>query len=92
MVKFVGMSSDAQFWSVGVRSGVGVMPSIDDALHSIIFIFGRSFVVPFFVLELLERLLAHVVFRLSIHLDSTEVSIASGCEEHHAGASADCTG
>eukprot|EP00957_Ditylum_brightwellii_P106482 8123572-Ditylum_brightwellii.AAC.1 len=67
-----------KFCNVMGRSGIGVMPSIDDTLHSITFVLGSSFVVPFFDDEPLERLLAHVAFKLSIKCKRVVVSMARG--------------
>eukprot|EP00957_Ditylum_brightwellii_P195198 14872033-Ditylum_brightwellii.AAC.1 len=62
--------------SVTGRSDMGVTSSVNAALHIITFVFGSSFAVPFFNDEPLERLLAHVVFKLSIECERAVVSMA----------------
>eukprot|EP00957_Ditylum_brightwellii_P176064 13406617-Ditylum_brightwellii.AAC.2 len=63
------------------RSGIGMALSIDDTLHSITFILGSSFVVPFFDDEPLKRLLAHVAFKLLVECKRAVVSMARGWAE-----------
>eukprot|EP00957_Ditylum_brightwellii_P133338 10166203-Ditylum_brightwellii.AAC.2 len=58
------------------RSGIGVIPSMDDALHSITFVLGNSFAVPFEE-ELLKRLLAHVAFRCLVWTDELAVDVSA---------------